>query len=96
VVAAPIAARPDTPKPSSNDRFIVRVCAWPAQRPQRPTCAPVRQVRPGGGRRDEGSGFIPGHRDRPAGALSGTGLSRLGPLVTRNRSGVRLSDCPRC
>src|SRR5689334_11912916 len=34
VLAAPVALRPDLAETSTSDRFIVRVCVWPAQRPQ--------------------------------------------------------------
>ena len=35
VLAAPLAMRPEPFRNPSNYRLVVRVCAWPAQRPQR-------------------------------------------------------------
>jgi len=37
IFAAPVAARPDAARSLNEHRFIVRICAWPVQRPERPT-----------------------------------------------------------
>ncbi len=93
MIAAPIAARPDLPKPSDHGRFVARVCAWPAQRPQRPASAWIAQTREGGSNRDAGPG-----RFLRRGALAPNALTRarLSRLARRHGTSVRLSDCPRC
>jgi hypothetical protein len=39
VVAAPLAMRPESPRYASKYRLVARVCAWPAQRLERPISA---------------------------------------------------------
>lgn len=42
MIAAPIALRPDSSTPCANYHLVMRVCAWPAQRPQRsPTSSEI-------------------------------------------------------
>jgi hypothetical protein len=96
VVAAPITVRPDPSKPSTNDRVIVRVCTWPAQRPQRLTYASIVLL---GARNDVRKALAfpsPGSRDHAAGSLTRARLSSLDLLVLQDTSSVHLSDCPRC
>jgi hypothetical protein len=35
MIAAPLALRPESTAPRPNFHLVARVCAWPAQRPQR-------------------------------------------------------------
>jgi hypothetical protein len=96
VVAAPITVRPDPSNPSTNDRVIVRVCAWPAQRPQRLTYSSIVLPR---SRNDvrKGSAFpYWGSRGHAAGSLTRERLSGLILLVSHDTSSVHRSDCPRC
>ena len=93
VVAAPITARPDTARPPSQARFIVRVCAWPAQRPQRLTSASILLPRSGNNPRNVRFVSFPRSLDRADGSLIRARLSRL---THQDTSSVHLSDCPRC
>jgi hypothetical protein len=96
VLAAPIAARPDTPKPPSNDRFIVRVCAWPAQRPQRLTSASILRPSFRGSGRDAKANVIPDSQAPPLRELSQSVLSRLAIMSDRDTTAFRIVDSPRC
>jgi hypothetical protein len=93
VVAAPITARPDAPTPLSQGRFIVRVCAWPAERPRRLAAGSDFSVRPGNHERDPSpaSPVLRACAEPTRGRLSLLMASALG-----DRPPVRLSDCPRC
>jgi hypothetical protein len=96
MLAAPIAARPDTPKPPSTDRFIVRFCAWPAQRPQCVNSATVLRPSFRGSRCFAGADWIAVSQ---AHALGSPGRSALSLLITRSfhgTSALRLDDSPRC
>lgn len=98
VVDAPIAARPDPPRPPSHSRFVVRVCAWPAQRPQRVT-APAIRTREWHPAEDESVAYLippAGRRGRGAVTASAVLLRRLACRGTDHDTAVHLSDCPRC
>jgi hypothetical protein len=93
VIAAPVTARPDPPRSADGPRFVVRVCAWPAQRAQRPTVAPQREFR------SEGPGAVPAGRLSPtsrAGASGPLTGARLFGLSFRDSDLVRVHDRPRC
>jgi len=93
VLAVPVAARPDSSPSPSAHRFIVRICAWPAQRPPRPNDVAILLL----GCR----GPVPGPRpfafwaasladpDRPP-------LSRLASSSVRQSTANRIIDGPRC
>src|SRR3954468_16177032 len=93
VLAAPVAARPDTPHSPSAHRFIVRICAWPAQRPQRATAVAI--LLPGS------RGTVPDPRTAAIRAttlrdLSRSALSRLAAPSVRDATAHRVIDSPRC
>ena len=83
VLAAPLAMRPEPFKTPANYRLVARVCAWPAQRPQRSlsltSLAPC--FRGGGPDNAEGRGHGPVPPNLLS--LSRARLSRLlGPELT--------------
>jgi hypothetical protein len=96
VLAAPLAMRPEPFKTPARFHLVARVCAWPAQRPQRSlsltSLAPCFR----GGRLDNaegrGNGSVPPNLLSMSRAL----LSRLlGPEVL-GPSSRRLPFCLRC
>ena len=48
VLALPLAWRPESPKMRSKCRLVVRMCSWPAARPQRSIAAKALLPHPGG------------------------------------------------
>lgn len=48
VLAIPLAWRPESPKMRSKCRLVVRMCSWPAARPQRSIVATSLLPHPGG------------------------------------------------
>jgi hypothetical protein len=93
VLASPIAARPDSPRPPSNDRFIVRLCAWPAQRVQRFNSKEVLSPRTPGDLRPYRTPMEPASTlDR----LARAHLTRLSLLAAANKHLIHLFDAPRC
>jgi len=96
VLAAPIAARPDCYRPVSKTGFIVRVCMWPAQGPQRLTACST-SLRGDGSR---------GQGEHMHGFLSAAARAHISPIrahllhqVTvsfHDLSAFRLIDSPRC
>jgi hypothetical protein len=96
VLAAPIAARPNCYRPLSKTGFIVRVCVWPAQRPQRLTASSI--CLSGDGSRGQG--------ERMHGFWSTTARTLISPMRARlfhqvtesfhDLSAFRLIDSPRC
>jgi hypothetical protein len=96
VLAAPIAARPDCYRPLSKTGFIIRVCMWPAQGPQRLTASSTSL--PSEDSRGQG--------ERMHGFLSTTACTLISPIrahlfhqVTvsfHDLSAFRLNDSPRC
>src|SRR4051812_9507885 len=50
VAASPLALRPSSPRPHSNYHVVVRVCSWPAPRPERsPSTSSLLRVSLGNG-----------------------------------------------
>jgi hypothetical protein len=96
VLAAPITTRPANYRPGAKAGFIVRICAWPAQRPHRATESLIAASRD----------FGPGHRAPKRGFRGTMRLARTSPILGRvfhqvNWSGGELSarrrlDSPRC
>jgi hypothetical protein len=93
MLAAPVALRPDAPKAPIYHRFIVRMCAWPAHRPQRINAAEHLVSRPDGDDRRARADLDRASRTRSAVPLIRGYLSLL---VRRTPHTVHLSDCPRC
>src|SRR6476646_3061360 len=97
VVAAPIALRPDTPRHSTNDRFVVRVCSWPVQRALRPASFASLIVRPRGAAGGRASDWFPSPRHQARGEFQPQAiLSRSRLWSATNTPPVHLTDCPRC
>src|SRR3954447_10149428 len=65
MIAAPLALRPGSPASGSNSHYIVRVCAWPAQRLQRtpPVALILRRHLGGDPGADHDPDFRPRHHD---------------------------------
>lgn len=97
VVAAPAAARPDPPRPPSHARFIVRVCSWPAQRPQRVTTPALWTRRPVAPQDEPAGDLIASARRSARNRVTASALrDRLVFWDHRTFSPLHLSDCPRC
>jgi len=96
VLAAPIAARPDSYRPHSKAGFIVRVCAWPAQRPQRSNTSAISV--PGYGGRGYGGNTarFAGTTARTLAFLTRARLFHRVVLSFHDPSSLRLIDSPRC
>jgi hypothetical protein len=95
-LAAPIAARPDSYRPHTKAGFIVRVCAWPAQRPHRSTACPISLPSYGGLGHD---GHTHGFWGTTARTRTSLILACLFHQVTwswHHQSERRLVDSPRC
>lgn len=93
VFAAPIGLRPGPSTPAVGHRFVIRVCAWPAQRPARPALVGSH------GTRFRGPGGDPLARVNPAlqaRAPRAPGLAPSSALALPVGVSVHLSDCPRC
>jgi hypothetical protein len=90
VLAAPIAARPDSYRPHPKDGFIVRVCAWPVHRSNASAiCAPRNS-------NGENTAMFPVTTDRAIAFLTRSfRLDRLA-LSLHEPSSRRLIDSPRC
>jgi hypothetical protein len=93
VFAAPIAARPDSYRPYAKAGFIVRVCAWPAQRSHDSAIS----VPDNGGRGYGGNTAVfPGTSARALALLTRAHLFDRVVLSFHNPSSRRLIDSPRC
>ncbi len=96
VVAAPIAARPLAAGIQTKTGFVVRVCAWPIQRPQRSTSASLVLRGPGGPHRET---FAANGQARSLGLDTPSNPFRsafgIGRFIHDPRSHRRL-DRPRC
>jgi len=97
VLAAPIAARPEPPRPPSTSRFIARVCAWPASRPQRFIAPAASARKPRAAGRASSGDLLPLSRLRGRAAVTASAL-RCGLRFWSHEghSALHLSDCPRC
>jgi hypothetical protein len=95
VLAAPISARPDLPKAPSDARFIVRVCAWPAQRAQRLSASASLVSRFSGRGAWVSRPSAPSY-PRLASLWTLGRLSLRLPPFYRDPSALRLLDSPRC
>jgi hypothetical protein len=94
--AAPIALRHDLPTPASPHRFVIRVCAWAAQRPQHLTTAQAFLARSRDRRRGAAASLRPGQPGHAADQLT-CACRPFKTLVARSKvPSVHLSDCPRC
>jgi hypothetical protein len=96
VLAAPIAARPDTDRPPSTDRFIVRVCAWPAQRPQRSTSASLLLPSFRGARRPDQGDWLAVSQAQASGSPGRSILARRVALSFHDTTAWRRLDRLRC
>ena len=96
ILASPLAMRPESPRTPANYRVVTRICAWPAQRPQR--CLSATSLVPYfGGRFPEsaegrGSSYGPQHQR----SLTRATLSRLNSPALRGRCSGQLTVCLRC
>jgi hypothetical protein len=96
VLAAPIAARPDSYRPHPKSGFIVRVCAWPAQRPQHSN-ASVMSVPDYGGRGHGGNtARFPGTSARALSFLTRARVFHRVVLSFHDPGSYRIIDSPRC
>ncbi len=93
VCAAPIAARPNTFRPYPKAGFIVRVCAWPAQR-ARESAISAREN--GGYGHGENTAIFPSITARTPTLLSRVRVSDRVELSFHAPSARRVVDCPRC
>jgi hypothetical protein len=92
VLAAPVAARPDAPKPTSQDRFIVRVCAWPARStPVAQGATPSTWTGPAPVGR-----FVPAPGAHGPGPLTGALIGRVVLPALEHSSSVHPPDGARC
>ena len=96
VLAAPIAARPDSYRPHSKTGFIVRICAWPAERSQRLNGSAIRV--PGYGGRGHGGNttVFSGTSARAVALLTRAQVFHRIVLSFHNPSSLRPIDTPRC
>jgi hypothetical protein len=96
VLAAPIALQPSTFKPPSNVSFIVRVCAWPAQRPQRVTTVSLLVPSSRGQRQAIKADRLPASSACTVGSLGRAGLAGLIALSYFDIIAFRPIDGLRC
>jgi hypothetical protein len=93
VLAAPIAARPDSYRPHSKTGFIVRVCAWPAHRSH---ASAVRVANCDGHGHGGNTAMFPGTTTRALAFLTRRRLFDPVVLSFHDLSSRRLIDSPRC
>ncbi len=96
VLAAPIAARPDSYRPHPKAGFIVRVCAWPAQRPQHSNGSAMRVPDDGGHGHGGNNAAFPGTSARALAFLTRARLFHRVVLSFHDPGSYRPIDSPRC